>query len=551
MNHFEKKIYLAVILLSAFSDSFGAIVVNEAMVNEPGSSTSLEWIELYNNSQSQAFLGTHYMVIGNDTVRFPSTLRMAPGEYYIVCRKLFGDLSSPGFEGVWGDSSGTWGDTPFESSLPINFDYNASFALVNGSGSIRLYNAFNILVSNFQWIQSGQDGFSWERAFPDSAQILQCIHPTQSTPGFVNSVSPVAFDLSLELIDITPFNGSTIVFFHIVNRSYNIISGAKLYFFRDPGDTTMPPTDTLQVFDLPDALPGFTTLIGGNYLLDGVYDSLMAKLTDDDRNQNNRQRFVASGRDYPPLFINEFLANPTSGVGSEWVEIKNTSSVAIDVKGWQIGDALAVHTISDSSYIVYPGEYLVAAQDSAVFRNYYSTFNGLLLETDGWSALNNSGDQIRLYDNFDFRSDSLEYAATFSDNFTWALAESGFNAGVWGRSLDTGGTPGAVNQVVFTSLGSDVTLEITPEHFSPDGDGFEETVTILLEAPEAISYTLKIFDRAGREVKRILDEENYLSPSYTWDGRNDSGQRLPIGIYIVIFEASGIQEVRKTVVIAR
>jgi len=551
MTRLKKMLALAAVQLIALANGFGAIVVNEAMVNEPGSSTSLEWIELYNNSQSQAFLGTHYMVIGNDTVRFPSTLRMAPGEYYIVCKKLFSDLSSPGFESVWGDSSGVWGDTPFESSLPINFNYNASFALVNGSGSVRLYNAFNILVSNFQWIQSGQDGFSWERVFPDSVQILQCIHPTQSTPGFVNSVSPVAFDLSLEQIDITPFNGSTIVFFHIVNRSYNVISGAKLYFFRDPGDTNTTPTDTLQVFELPDALPGFTTLIGGNYLLDGVYDSLLAKLTDDDRNQNNRQSFVASGRDFPPLFVNEFLANPTSEVGSEWVEIKNTSSVSIDIRDWRIGDALALHTISDSSFLVYPGEYLVAAQDSADFRNYYSTFNGLLLETDGWSALNNAGDQIRLYDNFGFRSDSLEYASTFSDNFTWALAESGFNSGVWGRSQDTGGTPGAVNQVVFSSLGSDVTLEILPEHFSPDGDGVEETVSINLEAPEANSYSLKVFERAGREVRRILDEESYLSPSYMWDGRDDSGQRLPIGIYIVQFEVSGIQNVKKTVVIAR
>ena len=76
-------IHLLIVLLSVV-ESFGAIVVNEGMVNEPGSSTTLEWIELYNNSQSQGFLASHYMVIGNDTVTFPAGLKLSPGEYFIV-----------------------------------------------------------------------------------------------------------------------------------------------------------------------------------------------------------------------------------------------------------------------------------------------------------------------------------------------------------------------------------------------------------------------------------------------------------------------------------
>ncbi len=550
MSNLRWPAILLSIVLMTIVESFGAIVVNEAMVNEPGSSTTLEWIELYNNSQSQSFLGTHYMVIGNDTVTFPSGLKMAPGEYFIVCAKLFSDLTTPGFEGVWGDSSGVWGDTPFESSLPIHFD--VSFSLINGGGSIKLYNAFNFLVSDFQWTQAGADGVSWEREFVDSVYIRQCIRPSGSTPGFVNSVTPVAFDLSLEQIDISPFAGSTIVFFHIVNRSYNIISGAKLYFFRDPGDTLLTPTDTIEVFDLPDSLlPGFTTLIGGNYLLIGVYDSLLAELTDDDRLQNNRQRFIATGAAFPPIFINEFLANPTGGVGSEWVEIKNTSNVPIDLKDWQLGDALNLHTIVNSSCLIYPGEYLALVQDSTNFLNYYAPFTGLLLETDGWSALNNNGDQIRLIDAFGFSSDSLSFSSTYADNFTWALAETGFNMGVWGRSQDTGGTPGALNVVVFSSLGDEVSLTITPEHFAPDGDGIDETVQFTLEAPQADSYSLRIFDRFGREVRKLIDKDTYLSPSYDWDGRNDDGKRLPIGIYIVVFEVSGINDVKRTVVITR
>jgi hypothetical protein len=52
-------------------------------------------------------------------------------------------------------------------------------------------------------------------------------------------------------------------------------------------------------------------------------------------------------------------------------------------------------------------------------------------------------------------------------------------------------------------------------------------------------------------VRRLVDKETYLSPSYTWNGRDDEGRRLPLGIYIVVFDVAGIKDVRKTVVIAR
>lgn len=545
---FAFTIIAAVLVFS--SNVMAAIVVNEAMVNEPGSNTSLEWIELYNNSSSTGFINSHYLVIGANTITFDSSLRLAPGEYYIIYRKLFGDMSSPGFETVWGNNSGVWGDTPEESAIRIH-SQNEVFSLSNSGGQIELYNALDFLVSEINWIDAGSDGVSYEREYPDSNSILQCIDPEGSTPGRVNSVTPVDFDLSLEQIDIQQFGLSTNLFFYIKNRSIDTISGAQLFLFRDPGDTLTTPTDTLEVFNLPDAIPGFTTLVGGNYSLNGVYDTLKAELTDDDRPENNRKIFTAPGNQFPPMIINEYLPNPVNALESEWVEIKNISSVPINLQNWQIGDALAFNTITDSAYYVYPGEYLVLAEDSAGFLSFYSTFNGLLLEPNGWSALNNTGDQIRLKDNFGFVSDSLEYFSAYSDNFSWALAENGVNLGVWGRSQYAGGTPGELNTVVFTAVGEVVSLTITPEHFAPGGDGFDATVDITLEAPEANSYSLRIFDRQGREVRRLLDQEEYFSPSYVWDGRSDGGERLPIGIYIVIFEVSGVQDVKKTVVIAR
>jgi len=526
-----------------------AIVVNEVLSNEPGSSRSLEWIELYNNSANQAFINSHILVVGTDTVLFSQTLRLAPFEYYIICRKLIGDASSPGFETRWGDSSGFWGDTPFESSLQI--PQAAAISLLNSADTIRLYDGFSNIVSEFGWSSSGQDGTSWERTFVDSAQIEQSEDPTGSSPGLANSVSPLANDLSLIQTEVLSSDSATTITIHILNRSFSTISGVLLYLFRENIDTTQPPTDTIDIINLPDALPGFTTLIRRTYFLNGLYENLTVKLSDDDRLYNNQLSFVAPGSDFPPLIINEFLPDPKAPLATEWVELKNISISDVDLNGWQIGDAISVKLITSNQVWISPGEYFVLAKDSLEFISFYPLYSGRFIQSSGWSALNNSGDAIKILDSFNILADSFDYASGYGDNFTWSRVESGVDEGVWGRSENSGGSPGELNRVVFSFSGESVSLIISPSHFSPNSDGFQDTVAIFIESPQAESYSLKIYDRQGRQVRSIFEDELFIASSYGWDGRFDDGRRAPIGIYLVLFEARGERSVKKAVVVAR
>lgn len=541
-------LFVVLLMFHMAPSVFSTIVINEVMSNEPGSSTSLEWIELYNNSASIAFINSHLLVVGSDTVLFSSSLRLEPFEYYIICRKLIGDGSSPGFETRWGDSSGFWGDTPFENSIQI--PQPADFSLLNSGGTIRLYDSFNNF-SEFVWSSSGKDGTSWERKFVDSNQIEQSLDPSGSSPALVNSVSPVANDLSLEKIEVFSIDSATSITFHILNRSFSTISGASLYLFREDVDTTQPPVDTIDIINLPDALPGFTTLIKRTYFLSGLYENLRAKLSDDDRLYNNRISFIAPGSDFPPLVINEFLPDPKAPLATEWVEIKNISSLEVDLNGWQIGDANSVKLITSNQILVSPGEYVVLAQDSLEFTTFYPFYSGRLIQPAGWSVLNNSGDALKLLDSFNILADSFDYAAGYAENFSWSRVESGVDEGSWGRSENNGGSPGELNRVVFSPDGESVSLKIEPSHFSPNGDGYQDTVIIFIESPQAESYSLKIFDRHGRQVRTILDNELFIAASYGWDGKFDDGRRAPVGIYIVLFEARGERTVKKAVVVAR
>ena len=69
--------------------------------------------------------------------------------------------------------------------------------------------------------------------------------------------------------------------------------------------------------------------------------------------------------------------------------------------------------------------------------------------------------------------------------------------------------------------------------FSPDGDGFEDSLEIALSLPgTGRKLELVVFDLAGRAVRRLYsgecEEEQLL---LGWDGRDDSNRPLAAGIY--------------------
>ena len=105
--------------------------------------------------------------------------------------------------------------------------------------------------------------------------------------------------------------------------------------------------------------------------------------------------------------------------------------------------------------------------------------------------------------------------------------------------------------MVFSAVGSSVNVELSSSYISPDGDGFEDVVDIIIEGPEAEYYTARIYDRQGRLVKWLCVKERYLPPPMNWDGLSDAGKRLPIGMYIIYVEAAGVGAVKKPIVVAR
>ncbi|MFC1481926.1 FlgD immunoglobulin-like domain containing protein [Candidatus Neomarinimicrobiota bacterium] len=62
---------------------------------------------------------------------------------------------------------------------------------------------------------------------------------------------------------------------------------------------------------------------------------------------------------------------------------------------------------------------------------------------------------------------------------------------------------------------------------------FNATTRIEFDLPHQVQVSLIVYDIMGREVSTIVNES--MDAGYhrvVWDGRNDSGQQLPSGIYI-------------------
>ncbi|HOP07419.1 MAG TPA: lamin tail domain-containing protein [candidate division Zixibacteria bacterium] len=533
------RLVVAVIALlaSLISDGQGQVVVNEVMANEPGAFRNLEWIELISTSAVPVNLTEFVLYTDGDTVLFSEGLTITPGEFLILCRCLTAADGSASFEGYWGDSSGVWGDC--DEEITIGAPLEADFGLTNSGGSVRLWDAY-AEISRFDWNESGADGVSWERHEPSGDVIGPCEDISGSTPGRINSTTPVERDLAIVAVDCSVENRQTYIRITVKNQGMLGSTMADLILTGSPGmiSETVNPLD-----------PGADIVVVFIMNLDELWTSFVVSLPDDDRPDNNRLQVIVPGRYYPPLVITEFLPNPKDGLGSEWVELYNRSDQDWNLDSWQIGDARQCYPLTDAG-VLRPGERIVVAQDVTAMLSYYLLDEAAVVEPTAWSRLNDDVDTVRLIDPYGLVADACPYDEVFDNNHSWCRGETDEYFDVWGRSEQAGGSPGESNDVVFSETGGSVAMEVLPNIFSPDGDGVDDSCLIRLNAPDLTEFELRIFDRAGREVCDLKDGV-YRSNEYYWNGCDDAGKRVAVGMYLICFEIGGGDARKAAVVVAR
>jgi hypothetical protein len=255
--------------------------------------------------------------------------------------------------------------------------------------------------------------------------------------------------------------------------------------------------------------------------------------------------------------INEFICSPNDNQ-PEWVELYNRTDTLINLKNYLFGDSVAQSFLTNEDLNLNPHDYLVLTENYSLFLSSYPEVNCSIIEPASWHILNNSGDRIILKDSLGFVMDEVIYSSGADikgvSQERISPERKSSDPDNWWRSVDPkGSTPCKINSIQDSPSSDEVKVEINPDPFSPDGDGFEDQTRIKYTIPFRSELTLKIYDVKGRLVKTMMDKEPQISGEIYWDGDDNQGRKVRVGIYILYLEVSGSKNLSKksTVVVAR
>ena len=86
-----------------------------------------------------------------------------------------------------------------------------------------------------------------------------------------------------------------------------------------------------------------------------------------------------------------------------------------------------------------------------------------------------------------------------------------------------------------------------PNPFTPNDDGIHDFVIMYFDNPGELSPTVRIYDIRGVLVRELHDVG---LTSAVWDGRDDGGRVMPLGLYLYQVEA-GDETAGGTIALAR
>ncbi|MBK6876874.1 MAG: lamin tail domain-containing protein [Ignavibacteria bacterium] len=366
-----------------------------------------------------------------------------------------------------------------------------------------------------------------------------------------NPVSPVA-------------GGFLTLSFVVANSGLNIATNSSLKIYDDRNlDSIIQQSELINSFELTSLEPDDSTSneMTVQELLPGKkqFIALINYQPDQDTLDNKlfRSVFVSEPGQAGSIVINEIMYEPLTGQ-VEWIELLNPSSATYDLKEWQLTDNSGANKITDSPLVILPGGYLIISSDSSLM-NYFSYLKNpdelISIVVVSSLSLNNSGETITVADSLLTEIDKCSYSPSMHNpeiEDTRGISLERINPALpssylynWSSSANSlGATPGRKNSIFANanSVSSDIT--ISPNPFSPDGDGTDDVAVINCKfAFTKGTIRANIYDIRGRMIRTLANNELTGSEkTFLFNGYSDSNEKLNVGIYVVMIEA--IDQVR-------
>jgi len=442
----------------------------------------------------------------------------------------------------------------------------------NSGDAVVIFDASSSIIDSVNYKPSwggNVGGKSLERIFYDSLSNDSTNWGTSedgSTPGERNSLTPFDFDILLKRIFSSRNENTFTLIARVENKGLSTVNNFEINFFDDKNNDSLAQSNeligtkttsnaNLIYKDSMQVSMDWSISFSGNKNIICVCD-----LSNDERRSNDTLvSSVAFSYRTNSIIVNEIMYEPLAH-HSEYIELYNRSNDTIDIMNWKISSvrdsnsSITQFKLSNTTLNIFPKQYFVLASDSSFltqFSNFDTTIAKFLIVNKSSLSLNNDEDDIVLLDLTNTVIDSVHYSYKWHNPeilSTQGKSLERINANIssndkrnWSTSVSkVGGTAGKQNSISITStIPSTTSLSFSPNPFSPDGDGFEDfTIMHYKTQTNVASIRIRIFDVKGRMVRELAhNEPSSAMGEIIWDGKDDEGKVVRIGIYVVFLEA--------------
>ena len=277
-------------------------------------------------------------------------------------------------------------------------------------------------------------------------------------------------------------------------------------------------------------------------LADTVEDPLSAEIAD--------TTLAALRSTAGPAVVNEVAFRDT-GAG-EWVEfflrepIDDVGRISLSDRGAR---AYAIDRGAAPRAARF-GELLVVAESPELVRARYALSESVVVGLrGGWPALNDAegpdgiADVVRAFLDQGAPMDAVPYGPSqTARGGSLERLDPSLRSGspaAWAESIDpAGATPGRPNSLRAPDGGHDgaAALLLASARVLRRGQGADVGAVVLRIGPEAQGERLRVrvHDLLGRPRRLLVDGQRFSGESaFVWDGRDDSGDPVPPGVYLV------------------
>ncbi len=236
------------------------------------------------------------------------------------------------------------------------------------------------------------------------------------------------------------------------------------------------------------------------------------------------------------------------------MELQNRGADTLDAEGWKLLDqpgstgSRAVMLLSDTVLKIPPNGFLVIASDSSFLSRYPEADRKRTVIHPSLS-LSNNGEDLVLADLTGAEIDSVRYSPLWHLRSVPTSGRSleRINPGLpsadgknWSSSAArNSATPHFSNSIYTAAVSAHSSIVLSPNPFSPDNDGHEDFLSINFSLPSVSSMIrVRIYDVTGRLIRRLVQNEpSGPTGSVLWNGLDDEGRQVRIGMYIILLEA--------------